>query len=481
MRRIKMLLNKLKRHSKNEEGAVAFLVAFLMVIMLGCAAFALDYGTVYMKKAELQNAVDIAARATSKTLVDGSLDGKNDNDKDAVLTQKAKYYLKENGFPENKLSKCKVVADVNKGISIDADYDVKMNFARIFDVNSVKVSAATTAVTDVNLVEGKKMAADIVFILDISGSMYWWENSAQDKRNEKFIPMIDAVNDAIDKLSKDNPDNRISVVVFGGPGTDIQKCIMKLKKSPQKRKNQKINGKTVTFENKDYITYRFDENPNKSSTIKYLLTIGGGDDYVKQERGETYTQMGIYLGCKQLWNADFTDDDKETEYEIKRTPVVFLMSDGEANFANTDYCSWSLGEKNIGHGYKTTDHNEYVQCGYYTLRTAMEWRKRLQQKYSQRNGEETKPYIFTLGFSLGGDAYKRDYERAILDPIKINSYNTDVVSNLRNRLNNEHITDYVYNDVYYDASNKDKLAEGLKKFAANVIEATKNYNTRLTK
>ena len=70
MKRIKMLLNKLRRHSKNEEGAVALLVAFLMVIMLGCAAFALDYGMVYMKKAELQNAVDIAARATSKILVD---------------------------------------------------------------------------------------------------------------------------------------------------------------------------------------------------------------------------------------------------------------------------------------------------------------------------------------------------------------------------------------------------------------------------
>lgn len=332
MKRIKMLLNKLRRHSKNEEGAVALLVAFLMVIMLGCAAFALDHGMVYMKKAELQNAVDIAARATSKILVDGSLDGKNDNDKDAILTQKAKYYLKENGFPENKLSKCKVVADVNSGISIDADYDVKMNFARIFDVNSVKVSAATTTVTDVNVIEGKKMTADVVFILDISGSMYWWNGSNIDKSSERFIPMIQTVNKAIETLTNDNPDYRIAVVVFGGPEIEHQKIITKLTKNLGK------------------ITYKLDAVYNAShKRTGTRVIIRGKDDKVDQINAATYTQMGIYLGCKALYDANFAEDDADTEHEVKRTPAVFLLSDGEANWGSTNYCG-DLGTPNVGNG-----------------------------------------------------------------------------------------------------------------------------------
>lgn len=357
MKRIKMLLNKLRRHSKNEEGAVALLVAFLMVIMLGCAAFALDYGMVYMKKAELQNAVDIAARATSKILVDGSLDGKNDNDKDAILTQKAKYYLKENGFPENKLSKCKVVANVNSGISIDADYDVKMNFARIFDVNSVKVSAATTAVTDVNVIEGKKMTADVVFILDISGSMYWWNGSNIDKSSERFIP------------------------------------------------------------------------------------------------------------------------------KVKRTPAVFLLSDGEANWGSTNYCG-DLGTPNVGNG-SSSNAKQFAEAGYYSILTANSWKAKLKEKYSRRNGEETNPIFYTMGFRLNTDGRKLEYERAVLNPDSLpENPSYDICKQLKPMLkgwSNPYKNNYKYNDKYYEAYSSNALEVGLEEFAANVIEATKNYNTRLTK
>lgn len=469
MKRIKKFA---KEQCRNEEGAVALLVAFLMIIMLGCAAFALDYGTVYLKKAELQNAVDIAARATSKILVDGSLDGKNDNDKDAILTQKAKYYLKENGFPENKLAKCKIVADVNSGISIDADYDVKMNFARIFDVNSVKVSAATNAVTDVNVIEGKKMTADVVFILDISGSMYWWNGRNEDKSKERFIPMVDTVNKAIATLTKDNPDNRISVVVFGGPEMNHQKVITKLTKNPGE------------------ITYKLEKQYDASHTrTGTRVIIRGKDDYVDQIQAATYTQMGMYLGCKELYDADFAEDDADTEHEVKRTPAVFLLSDGEANWGNTNYSGdlKSLGT-NVGYGgsnYGRGSDANYAEAGYYSILTAIYWKAKLKEKYSQRNNEETNPIFYTMGFRLNTNADRLEYERAVLNPDSLPANpRYGIGKELKKLLNgwsNPYRNNYKYNDKYYEAYSSNALEIGLEEFASNVIDATRNYNTRLTK
>lgn len=59
---------RIKARIKKEEGSVAILVAFLLVVLLGCAALALDFGVVYLRKAQLQNAIDIASRASSRIL-----------------------------------------------------------------------------------------------------------------------------------------------------------------------------------------------------------------------------------------------------------------------------------------------------------------------------------------------------------------------------------------------------------------------------
>lgn len=44
---------RIKTRIKKEEGSVAILVAFLLVVLLGCAALALDFGVVYLRKAQL--------------------------------------------------------------------------------------------------------------------------------------------------------------------------------------------------------------------------------------------------------------------------------------------------------------------------------------------------------------------------------------------------------------------------------------------
>ena len=60
------MLTRIKNCSqdrKNEKGAILFLVAGAMVVMLGMAGLAFDLGMLYNVKTDLQNAVDAAALA----------------------------------------------------------------------------------------------------------------------------------------------------------------------------------------------------------------------------------------------------------------------------------------------------------------------------------------------------------------------------------------------------------------------------------
>jgi Flp pilus assembly protein TadG len=58
----------MQRKQSKENGAVVVLVAFLLLILLGIAAFAIDFGYRHVVKNELQNAADAAALAGAREL-----------------------------------------------------------------------------------------------------------------------------------------------------------------------------------------------------------------------------------------------------------------------------------------------------------------------------------------------------------------------------------------------------------------------------
>ncbi len=58
----------MKQLINEQRGAVAIIVAFLMFVLLGFAAFAVDFGYLYGVKNELQNAADAAALAGASVL-----------------------------------------------------------------------------------------------------------------------------------------------------------------------------------------------------------------------------------------------------------------------------------------------------------------------------------------------------------------------------------------------------------------------------
>jgi hypothetical protein len=59
---------KRQRHDVNQRGAVAVLVALILIVLIGAAGLALDLGRLFVAKTELQNAADACALAAAREL-----------------------------------------------------------------------------------------------------------------------------------------------------------------------------------------------------------------------------------------------------------------------------------------------------------------------------------------------------------------------------------------------------------------------------
>ena len=79
-----MLTRFRSQDRKNEKGAILFLVAGAMVVLLGMAGLAFDLGMLYNVKTDLQNAVDAAALAGA-----WKLNGTSQGITDAVASAQA--------------------------------------------------------------------------------------------------------------------------------------------------------------------------------------------------------------------------------------------------------------------------------------------------------------------------------------------------------------------------------------------------------
>lgn len=60
-------------HGRDEQGAVAIIVAICLVVLLGLAAFVVDFGLAYTNKRQLQTSADAAAIAAAASLADESV------------------------------------------------------------------------------------------------------------------------------------------------------------------------------------------------------------------------------------------------------------------------------------------------------------------------------------------------------------------------------------------------------------------------
>ncbi|MCR5837742.1 MAG: TadE/TadG family protein [Lachnospiraceae bacterium] len=412
---------------KEEKGAVMILFAFMLVVLMGFAALALDFGMVYLKRGQLQQAVDTAARAGSIILEDPNLD---DTQRNILYKATVDKYMQLNGFDPSELDYYDTSPDARgRGAKVVATCPVEYNFARVFGFEKTEVTCKTVAKTTIEEPTHRKITVDVAFVLDLSGSMF----NDSGKRDSKFIPMIDAVNTAVNIIQNENNANRIAISVFGDDSLEGSKKVTNLKSMLPVVSERKIDG----------VTYKY-QKPNVTKGFPYIylgryaykdgegmnIVVDGGDDFVHLQRSTaTFTQYGIQMGAQLL--KESTNDG------VIRIPSLFLMSDGECTYAYNDQTNYGYkdvpilaggkidhkvgwGNASIGNRGKFEYSHELSNVGLYTIEAACYWKSRLATVYTKRNNESTQCRFFCLGYKLD-DTVDKQFAQAVLNPATLQS------------------------------------------------------------
>ena len=268
------------------------------------------------------------------------------------VDENGKYALK-NGYVQLNEYTIEEVAVKNYDTTYDG-YNITNTFNQEIK-GTVEITTTTTSQTSV------KTPLDVVFVLDVSGSM---------NENNKDKTMVDSVNTAISTIMNENPESRIGVVAYSSTyNSSLANANNATTLLPLGKYTPKTTGKYLTLQegvlrgnNETYDTITTNVNEKKNQT----LNVYGG----------TYTQAGIKEGADILTSANtkFTTTVNGKEKEITRTPVMILLSDGDPTYYNEYY--ETLSEKRNGNGSDTTENEAY-----YTIRTANYYKQQITSHY----------------------------------------------------------------------------------------------------
>ena len=242
-----------------------------------------------------------------------------------------------------------------------------------------------------------KVPIDVVFIVDTSGSM---------ETNSRATSMVNAVNSAATQILNYNEYNRISVVGYSGTWNDGKNTtdstvLLPLDRYTAKKSSNninqylKINGNTIST--------------NVTGKVNNTRYVDGG----------TYTQIGIKDGANQLissTNKTVTINGKE----VKRTPVIILLSDGEPTLYTSNYNNVTSQNRMGGGDFAS------AEMGYYTILSANYYKNQVSTTY----GKTAKMY--TIGMDMSGI-----YGKSVLNP---------TINNITNLCKNStEVDEYGYN------------------------------------
>ncbi|MBR2309087.1 MAG: DUF11 domain-containing protein [Oscillospiraceae bacterium] len=239
---------------------------------------------------------------------------------------------------------------------------------------------ALSAITANKSVSGSSSSPlDTVLVLDVSGSM----------QGNNATAVVQATNEAIETLLKQNTNNRISVVLYSGnhsqgsSNTSTASVLLPLGRYTTTDTMRVDRDKTIPA----YLTISGSGNSQKVSVASSVNNGTAADE--KTVRGGTYIQNGLYKAWQQF---QAVTDTKVPEGHIQagaqRTPVVILMSDGAPTAATSAYND--VGNSSVGDGTATSNRMAFL-----TQLTAAWVRSKISTHYN------TTPKFYTLGVGTG--------------------------------------------------------------------------------
>ncbi len=281
---------------------------------------------------------------------------------------------------------------------------------------------------------------DTMLVLDVSGSMvdgtftagyersFWGYNSVTAIDMSLIEAMVEATNDTIDRLMKQNSNNRIGVVLYSGNTSTDQaatpsSAIVIL---PLGRYTG-VNGEYLEID-ADYVTdtlYQrtgnnsYSRGPsvtyvpngeNVSIRVRSGVTGNNVPSTSKQVVGGTYIQNGLYQAMKQfLAVTDTIVPAGSPQAGAERQPVIVLMSDGAPTICTNDYSGTdgtdaNIGNSNYGTGSGSQEANTLNRIAVMTQLTAAYVRGKVAAHY-QESATDSKDITFlTLGLGTSANA-----------------------------------------------------------------------------
>ena len=383
------------------------------------------------------------------------------------VDEDGRYILDNNGNVQ--LNQYRVEEEVVQNYETSYDgYNITNTFKQDIQ-GTVEITTTKTSETSV------KTPLDVVFVLDVSGSM---------NDNDKDKTMVDSVNSAISTIMQENPDSRVGVVAYSSKeNSSYSNNSNAITLLPLGKYTPKSDGKYLTIKDDTYtITWRDEWGIPQSATYDKDIISTNVNEVASislNVYGGTYTQAGIKAGADILTSASikYTTKVNGKDKEVTRTPVIILLSDGDPTYYNKNY--QSLTGDRSGTGNSTSEKEAY-----YTIRTADYYKKQVTSHYYGTT--ETKSKFYTIGLNMSGTLSK-----TILDPSSTNvnlcnSEGTDGTGwnktrNVKGKLYDKIISDgsadkYSYADKSYVASMTASDLQGI--FNTIINDSTTSTDTR---
>ena len=345
-------------------------------------------------------------------------------------------------YEKNKENDGKILTDKSV-VYMDDDYGAFSSY----DANTFGITLSALGqeyeMPDTDVV---RTPIDVVFVLDVSGSMTTNKDGGKTSRVEN---MVKACNESIKQIMDDHPANRIGIVLYA---TGAWKLLPLDRYQANNDEYLKVKSITGPQQNDSSI----------QRTIHFLETAAS----LKTEKGEsyaslgtgfnqgygTYTQAGIALGYETFeavtdltYTAYFGEGEDARSYTVIRQPVFVLLSDGEPTHSTNLYMD-PISAPHYGDGNGGASNAKGIH-GYNTILSANYFKRMVGIHYG------TVPLFYTVGMGINteeqGDGPQvtssetgDNYKRAVLNPteeiianLTSNKNKSTTVDQLRNMLN----------------------------------------------
>lgn len=272
-----------------------------------------------------------------------------------------------------------------------------------------------------------KTPVDVVFILDVSGSMATEGDDGRDASRADAVTK--AVNASMKQILEKHTENRVGIVLYSSGAWKM----LPLDRYTATRLDDNGNPEYLVCKEQT-ITH---QPTNYKPTVRRILggstlTNDEGVSYANAGNDAvqgigTYPQAGIALanelfeaiGDDTTYTATMGEGDTTMTQTVKRQPVFILLSDGEPTHSTNNYMD-PISGPHYGNGNGTSSNAKGIH-GYYTILSANYFKRQVAIQYD-------KPALFyTIGMGIntpadgdgpmvdGSDTGDR-YKRAVLNP-----------------------------------------------------------------